>query len=152
MFIAPHQPLYDTSFCLGEAGIANFEPNKSFSILIEHFGEHSIKLMLTQVLGTADMHQQKTVESGISHGKMLGLISDDTDTKNRKRNVNARDIETINKNLSDGRERHMGTDEIPITAKDLNFDITVERQGEVCNMLQKHEQMWSGQLGEITVS
>ena len=46
----------------------------------------------------------------------------------------------------------MGAVEKPMTADGIEFDIPVDREEEVRDMLRKHEKMWNGELGAINVT
>ena len=90
----------------------------------------------------ASAHPLKIVESDVTHADLLGLIPDDVDTKYRKRHVNVQDIDMINKHLAHERERHMGDDEQPVTAEEVDLDVPKEEEGKDRNMLRKHEKIW----------
>lgn len=92
------------------------------------------------------------VEFDITHEEMLGLIPNDVDTKFCKRHIDTHDIATINKHLANQQKQHMGEDEKPVAAEDINLDVPQEKEEEIFKMLQKHERMWSSQLGEINVT
>lgn len=61
-------------------------------------------------------------------------------------------IETIDRHLADQPEQHNGQDEKPVTAYDIDLDTIHKRQEKVCNILQKDEVMWSGQVGDINIT
>ena len=66
------------------------------------FGIHPFRLMSNQTIYRVYDHPTNLAESHISHRKLLG-ITDDT-THYKKRDINVKDIETINKHLADARE------------------------------------------------
>ena len=72
---------------------------------------------MTQVVAKAEDHPSNITEAGISHGELRDIMTDST--RYRKRNTDARDIETINKHLSDAREAHAGVDEKPTTVDNI---------------------------------
>ena len=152
ILVEPNEQLYNSSMCLTGTGIADVTAGKPFHVLVANFGERPIDLRPQQVVAMAGSHPEKLVESDISHSEMLGIIPDNVDTKFRKRHVNVRDIDTINKHLSDQREQHMGEDEKPKTADEIDLNVPEDRKQEVRDMLRKHEKSWSGQLGDITVT
>lgn len=63
-----------------------------------------------------------------------------------------RDIETIKNHLADHREQHIGKDEKPITADDIEIDVPDDKIPAVRDMFRKHEQAWSRQFVEINVT
>lgn len=83
---------------------------------------------------------------------MLRLIPDDKNTKFRKRHVDVRNIEKINKHITDQRKQDMGKGEKPVTVADNPLDVLLDREGDIRNMLWKHEPMWLGQLAEINIT
>ena len=137
--------------CLAGAGVAEVEPNKPFQNLVANFGKHPKLLLPKQHVETAKPHPTTLVESNISHAEMLGLISDEEANGNRKnlfrkRDFNAKDISLINKHLADEREKHMGDDEKPVTADDIDLDVDDEHVPAIRTMLKKHEDRWLGNL------
>lgn len=46
----------------------------------------------------------------------------------------------------------MGKDEKPFTAEDIAIDVPENKEADVRAILKKHEQAWSGKLGEINVT
>ena len=48
-------------------------------------------------------------------------------------------MDTINKHLADKRERHVGDDENPVTAEEIELNVPDEEEDKVRNMLRKHE-------------
>lgn len=84
---------------------------------------------------------------------MVGLIPDEPlDGKFRKRNIDPKNIDTINRHLAQQREIHMSADEKQTTAEDLKINVPPYNEEVVCNMLQKHEPISSGQLFEINAT
>lgn len=61
-----------------------------FYILGAYFGDHSIDQLPRQVVAYALQHPETLIKSEIMHGETLILISDETDTKYRKRHTTVR--------------------------------------------------------------
>lgn len=74
------------------------------------------------------MHSDKLIESHMYHSQKRCLIPDDTDTKFRKRHVDVRNIDPINKDLAEQNEKHMDAYEKPITANDIDIDVPDEKR------------------------
>lgn len=70
----------------------------------------------------------------LSHAELLCLIHNDKDTKFRKPQTKAHDIEVINQHLTDHREQHMGKEKKTVTADDI--DIRFPEVAAVCDMLR----------------
>ena len=91
------------------------EEVKNFDILVYNFGNHPFQLLLNRTIARSDDHPTNLAESHISHGELLGI--NEENKHNKKRDINVKDIETINKNLADARkEEHGQVEERPITA------------------------------------
>ena len=133
-------------------GVADVIADKPFKVLVANFSDNVVSLLPHQVIATAADHPETLVESHMSHAEVFGLIPDNRDTKFRKRPINTKDIDVINRQLADQRELHMGEDEKPITADDIDIDVPEDKVADVRTMLKKHEGAWSGQLGEINVT
>ena len=56
-------------------------------------------------------------------------------TRYRKRDRDARDIETINKHLADPREAHAGVDKKPTTADNIELKVDERYDTYIRNML-----------------
>lgn len=147
ILVDPYDTLYTNLMGLKETGIFNVESDKPFRVLVSSFNDHLVDLLPQQVVSNASIKPAKTVESHISHAKMPILIPDDRDTKCRRSHVDVHYIDKINKNLTDQREKHIGKDENPSTAITVNDPS--DREGDIRKMPRKHENMWSGKLGEI---
>ena len=78
------------------------EEGKTFGILVANFGNHPFQVLLHQTIARVDDHPTNLAELHISHGELLGLTEENTHYK--KRDINVKDIETINKHLADARE------------------------------------------------
>jgi len=152
IMIEPNDQLYHNLLCRAGTGIMDVKRDQPFHILVANFAEHPIDILPRQVVAYTSDHPETLTKSHISHGEMLGVISANDDAKFRKRPLNVRDIDVINRQLADQRELHMGKDEKPVTADDINIDVPVDKEEAVRSMLRKHESMWSGQLGEINVT
>ena len=112
--------------CRRASGVANVQPDQPFRVLVSNFNLHPVDLKRHQVVAMASAHPEKIVESDVTHAELLGMIPDDVDTKYLKRHVNVWDIETINKHLTDERERHMGDDEKTVTAEEIDLNVPEE--------------------------
>ena len=87
-------------------GVQQVEPGKTFRIFIANFGKHPVYLRPTQVVAKAEDHPSNITEADISHSELLGIMAETT--LYRKRDKNARYIDTIDKHLADARETHVG--------------------------------------------
>ncbi len=153
VLMEPNARLYRNHTCLASNGVAEVEADKPFNVLVANFGNHPKQLALGQVVATAYANPTDLVESTISHAELLGLCDDKAAMRYRKRNADARDETVINNNLRDLRSSHMGEDEKPVTADDIDLSgVDKSYHQRIRAMLRKHESMWSGQLGEITVT
>ena len=82
-------------------------------MFISSFGKHPVYFRPTQVVSKAEDHPSKITEAEISHGEVLGIMTDTT--RYRKRDTDARDMETINKHLAVSREALTGVDAVSYT-------------------------------------
>ena len=73
------------------------------------------------MVAKAEGHPFNITEADISHGEVLGIVTDTT--RYRKRDTDARDIETINRHLADAIEAHAGVDETTITAENIELKV-----------------------------
>ncbi len=155
--VEPNQQMLEAHSCLAGYGVAQVSPGRPFKILIANFGDQPTTLLRNQTVAKAKPHPTSIKESNISHGELLGILKEGTPSGEsktntyRKRNVDARDAETINKHLADMREAHMGSEESPTTAEDIELDVEEKYHSTIRTMLKKHESMWNGKLGDINV-
>ncbi len=153
VLMEPNGRLYRNHTCLASNGVAEVEADKPFKVLVANFGDYPKQLAQGQVVATAYANPTNLVESTISHAELLGLCDDKEAMRYRKHNANARDESVINDYLRDLRSSHMGEDEKPVTADDIDLSgVPKSYHKRIRTMLRKHESMWSGQLGEITVT
>ena len=153
ILVQPKPKLYDTHNCLAGTGVAQVQSDKPFRILVANFSDHPKKLLYKQVIADAEPHPSNIVEGYVSHAELLGLVDDATATMYRKRNINARDTSVINQYLGNERNSHMDEDQRPTTADDIDLsDVDKRHHSKIRSMLRKHEGMWSGKLGEISVT
>ncbi len=159
--IESHDRLYQNWLCLAATGVAQVQPGKPFDILVANFSEEPVTLSKGLRVATATVHPKRLRESKISHGEMLGVFTDEEilslnleTTKYQKRgDLNAKDPDQIDRHLADAREAHMDADEKPVTADDLDLsDVDAKHHAAIRKMMRKHEDMWSGKLGNITVT
>lgn len=94
--------------CLDATGRASVESDKSSRILVANFSDKLVDLLTQKIIASGWTHRKNLVESHVSHYKILVLIPDDRDAKMIKRHVYVRDIEKINKELTDQLQKHMG--------------------------------------------
>ena len=78
-------------------GVHQIDEGRPFGILVANFGNHPLQLLLNQTIARVDDHPTNLAESQISNGELLGLTEENTHYK--KRDINVKDIETINKHL-----------------------------------------------------
>lgn len=80
-------------------------------------------------------------------------MDDNTALLYRKIIINARDTSVANKYLSDKRNRHMAKDEKPVTAENTDLsDVDKKHHRFIRTMLNRHEKIWYGSIGDITVN
>ena len=91
------------------------------------------------MVAKAEDHPSNITEADISHGEVLGIMTDTT--RYRKRDTDDRDIETINKHLADAKEAHAGVDETPTKADKIELKVYERYHTDIRNMLRKHENM-----------
>ena len=59
----------------------------------------------------------------------------------------------INKHLEDARNAAVDqSDEVPITADNVELHVDENFHPQIRNMLRKHEKIWEGRLGKITAT
>ena len=78
------------------------KPDVPFKILVANFGESPHDLVPNQHIATTEEHPTSLIESHISHGEMLGLVTDapsNDDGKFRKWVFNPRDTDVINRHF-----------------------------------------------------
>lgn len=79
------------------------------------------------------MHPESLTQSHIVHSQMRYLIPDYRDFKFGKLHFDVRDIDKLNKHLTDRREQHMGKDEKTVTATDIPLNVPVNREADIRN-------------------
>ncbi len=162
ILLEPHQRLYQTWLCLAATGVAQVQPDKPFQILVANFSEEPIKLTKGLRVATSTGSPKRLRESTMSHGEMLGIFTDeevmslqeDQPSRYQKRgDLKVKDDEKFDKHLADRREPPSGDEHQPVTADDLDLsDVDTKYHQEIRRMMRKHEDMWSGKLGHITVT
>ena len=128
--VEEHQWLMGRHHCFAAAGVCEVQPEKTFRIFIANFGNKPVHLKIDQTVAKADNHPSYIAEGGVSHGKVLGITTDDV--RYRKHNHDARDIETTNRHLADVRESLTGEDEKPVTVDDIDFKIDERYHTGIC--------------------
>ena len=93
---------------------------------------------------------------------MLGVFTDEevlslqTDKPNRYQKRDDLKVEAskkMDKHLADAKEAKIQDEEKPFTADDLDLiDVDAKYHANIGDMMRKHEDMWSGKLGNITVT
>lgn len=153
VLIEPNPKMYQHHTCLASNGVVEAVADVPFKILVANFGKHTKNLQKGQVVGNVHANPANLVESNISHGELLRLIDNKTAQLYRKHNQIARDESVINDSLRDLRNSHMGQDEKPVTADDIDLSgVDKSYHKRIRAMLRKHESMWSAQLGEIKIT
>ena len=112
VLIEPIQKTYDSHLCLAGKGVGQVRLDLPFGIVIVNFGDSPKKLLKNKRVATVQPHPTAVVESNITHAELVGLNMEETskdDTVHaeskdkqsyKKRHMNARDAEIINRNLS----------------------------------------------------
>ena len=142
--------LFEKRQCLTTAGVHQVEHGNPFRIFIANFWKCPVYLRPNPVVSKTEYHPSHIAESDISHGEVFDIVEDKMRYQNR--NTDVQDIETINKHLAGTREAHAVADEKPTTADNIELKVDDGYHKEVHNMLQKHENMWTGKLGEINTT
>ena len=106
IIIEPHQQLFSKQTCPVKTGVHKVKGGILLRIIIANFGISPLKLFLGDNVATVKEQNNHLVDSDISHGKLLGIVSGDTHYK--KRDININDIYTINLHLVDLREAKHG--------------------------------------------
>lgn len=157
----PYDRLYQNWFCLAAAGVAQVQPDQPFNVLLANFSDEPVTLHKGQRVATAVGAPKQLKESAISHGEMLGLFTDEEilslhvePNRFRKRNdLKVEDSKKMEKHLADAKTSKEGDSDKPITADDLDLsDVDTKHHDEIRNMMRRQEDMWSGKLGNITVT
>ena len=151
ILVEPTERLLSKHNCSAATGVNHVHPDKEFRVLDANFSRHPVHLIQGQCIATAEDHPHSLTETDISHEEMLGIA--EADNMYRKRDYNAKDINLINQHLADAREAILGEDaEEPITADTVELGVDEKLQPEIRKMLRKHEHLWSGKLGKISVA
>lgn len=122
VLIVLYDQLYINQLCHAGTTIAQLIPKQTLHVLVVNFNIHKIDLHSRQVIAYITPHHGAMEEPNITKGEMLVLISEDFDNKFRKRHVDERSIETINKHLDYQQEQHIGADKKPVTADDIDLN------------------------------
>ena len=93
--IEPDKGLFEKHNCAAATGVHQIEERKTFDILVSNFFNHPFQLLVKQTIARVDEHPTNLSESHISHGEVLVITEEKTYYK--KRDINVKDIETINK-------------------------------------------------------
>ena len=157
VLVEPSPSLYEKQQCSVSNGIAQAEPLRPFRILCANFSKLHQRLVKNQVVAQALSHPTEVRESNVSFADALGLIdANESLSKHRttatdKASLLSKTIDTITtKLLADERVSSAKNDEGKLSVEDIDLS-TVPREfhEEIREMLRKHEDMWSGHLGEI---
>ena len=90
--------------------------------MIENFENSPINLSFGNNFTTVKEHPNNIVELDISHSELLGILSADTHYK--KRNIDKKDVYTINRHLTDQHKTNHGEqEEKPITTQTVELDV-----------------------------
>ena len=73
--------LFSKHTCLVATVVHQVKSETPFRVMIANFGTAPVKLMHGQNVSNIDEHPTNLVESDISHGELLGIVSDDTQYK-----------------------------------------------------------------------
>jgi len=151
VIIEPFHKLYERHECLAGTGVYQATPGKPFNIMIANFAKHPFVLTSNQTVAHCDDHTTALAESDMSHAELFGIVEDDT--KYRKRDFNAKDVNLINKHLEDARNAAVDqSDDTPITADNVELHVDKKYHPKIRKMLRKHEKIWEGRLGKITAT
>ena len=98
--VQPVDKLYANRLCLAGNGIAQVETGKQFGIFVANFGKEPQRIKAGTKVATAKAHPKWIKESEFTHADMLGIVEDATENKYKKRQIDVRDVSTINQYLS----------------------------------------------------
>lgn len=107
-------------------------------MLFADFKGRAVDLLPRKEVANAAEHPEKVIASAIKYAEVSGIITGDKDTKFRERDINAHDIDTINKYLEDEQDQHIGADEKPVTADDVDIEVHTDKEANTRYMLRKH--------------
>ena len=98
-------------------------------------------------------HPKWINESKFTHADMLRIIEDATENKYKKRQIDARDVSSINQNLSKLQKSKEETLKETMRAENVPLEEVSEKYHQrIRKMLKKHESMWLSELGEISIT
>ncbi len=150
--VQPIDKLYSSRLCLAGNGIAQVESGKNFGIFLANFGDQPQIIKAGTKIVVAKPHPKWIKESSYSHSDILGIVEEGPDNSYKKRQMDAKNLDTINQYLTKLQKSQEESTENKMKVEDINLDeIPEEYHEQIRNMLKKHESMWLGGLGEISV-
>lgn len=100
--------------CLVAGGVDNADGVKPFQLLFANFGWATVALSLPPAITKAAAQPVNLMEAHTSNGDTVGLILDEpSDGKFCKRNIDRKNINTINRYFSNQLETHTSANEKP---------------------------------------
>lgn len=148
--VEPVWRIFDSNMCLVGTGVTQLTPNTELRVLFAYLGKNPKTLTEGQTIATAVEHPTAMMGAPITHGEVLGVA---VEKLYRKSLCHAKSENVINRALSNNREQVFGeAEEKPITAETVPLGLESKYHPEIRKVLNKHESMWLGQLGEIKVT
>lgn len=136
--------------CLVASVIAKARREETLNALVAIFSSTAVARCPRKGTTKATVHPYSNLISHINHGKVLVVIPDEPSScRFRKRHIKPKNIDTINKQLTDQRENRISADAKPTMAEYITIIVTTEEEAMVCHMLRKHYHIWYVQVGEI---
>lgn len=87
------------------------------------------------------------------HAEAFELVNKETVKLYWKRNHDVRDASIINEYLRNLRNSHMEAEDKPVRTDDITLDdVDPKYHAEIRAMIRKHQEMWNGCLGEVTIT
>ena len=121
--IEPYAPLYHKTQCSVATGVHQSEHGRNFRVFLANFSLEFVKLKKDQIIDVTGEQPSAVMEADISHAEMLGIA--DANTKYRKRDHNARDVNLNKNNLEEAREASLKeNDNVPVTAATVELSLT----------------------------
>ena len=153
MIIEPIERLYENHLLAPTNGVVHVEPNRPFRILIANFGSTPKRLCKNQVVGNLLPHPPVIVPTHLQLAHVLGLeepqlggnVVDNVATAGEG-DETPKQTGTPDSTSEHPRSKHPSIEDIDLSHVDEPY------RTRLCELLSKYSSMWSGALGEITLT
>jgi transposase InsO family protein len=164
VFLEPLEKLYQKRGSVAANGIATVEPGRQFKILVGNVSTRPVHLVKGQVIATVRPHPSSVFDTPFTLMDVLAVTGTDDDgkpseeaktVKSLKRVARENKQEYLEKSVKDLREKKARPpkEEELMTAEDVDLSGVDKRwHARIRSMLDRHAAMWSGKLGEITIT